>query len=159
LRINTRAFSVRSRNRTRAAIERIINAECQAAGSPKPPLIEETGSFPLLYNDEAVTEVISQAFEAHFGKDFDPNLPISMGSEDFANLADPISAPGCFWNYGGIDQGLWDDAERRGKLEEIPSTSHGQSDLQIALQKLNFSDRQSQPILRSGTSTVSNNCY
>ncbi|KAH0538091.1 hypothetical protein FGG08_005303 [Glutinoglossum americanum] len=118
--INTRAFSIRSRDRTKAAIDRIINAECQAAGSPKPPLIEATGFFPLLYNDEATTEVVSQAFEAHFGKSFDPNSPASMGSEDFANLADPVSAPGCFWNYGGIDPQLWDDAKERGKLEEIP---------------------------------------
>jgi amidohydrolase len=117
--INTRTFSAESRTNVRAAIERIINAECQAAGSPRPPLIEETSSFPLLYNDEIVTEIVSQAMEDYFGSNFSPNGPISMGSEDFGNLA--ISTPSCFWNYGGIDPQMWDDVEKRGKLaEEIP---------------------------------------
>lgn len=131
LRINTRTFNERSRVRVRAAIERIINAECEASGSPKPPLIQETSSFPLLYNDEKVTEIVSQAMRDHFGKDFGSDAPVSMGSEDFGNLAAPISAPGCFWNYGGIDPQKWDDAERRGKLdEEISGNAMTHTDLQ-----------------------------
>jgi len=118
--INTRTFSEPSRARVRAAIERIINAECVASGSPKPPLIRETSSFPLLYNDEIVTETVSQAMKDHFGKNFESDVPISTGSEDFANLATPVSAPCCFWNYGGINPQQWDDAERRGKIDEIP---------------------------------------
>ncbi|KAL8850156.1 MAG: hypothetical protein Q9221_004917 [Calogaya cf. arnoldii] len=120
--VNTRAFSADGRDRVRVAMERIINAECQAAGSPRPPLIEETSSFPLLYNDENVTELVSHAMKDHFGNKFSPNAPISMGSEDFGNLA--ISTPSCFWNYGGIDPQTWDDVEKRGKLaEEIPGNS------------------------------------
>ncbi|APA13429.1 hypothetical protein SS1G_07966 [Sclerotinia sclerotiorum 1980 UF-70] len=117
LRINTRTFTADSRNRVKAAIERIINAECVASDSPKPPLIEETSSFPLLYNDETATDTISQAMREHFGENFSPNGPVSMGSEDFANLA--ISTPSCFWNYGGIDPQRWDEAEKAGKLAEI----------------------------------------
>ncbi|KAL8672770.1 MAG: hypothetical protein Q9168_002796 [Polycauliona sp. 1 TL-2023] len=117
--VNTRAFSADGRDRVRVAMERIINAECQAAGSPRPPLIEETSSFPLLYNDESVTEVVSEAMKDHFGTKFSPDAPISMGSEDFGNLA--ISTPSCFWNYGAIQPQEWDDVEKRGKLaEEIP---------------------------------------
>ncbi|KAH0558431.1 hypothetical protein GP486_004910 [Trichoglossum hirsutum] len=135
LRINTRSFSTHVRDRVKTAIERIINAECQASGSPKPPLIEEIGSFPLLRNDEATTEIVSEAFRARFGKDFDPESPVSMGSEDFANLADPISAPCCFWNYGGIDPHRWDDAKMKGKLGEIPGNfSLGQSGLAVGIQ-------------------------
>lgn len=120
--VNTRAFSADGRDKVRAAMERIINAECQAAGSPRPPLIEETSSFPLLYNDENVTEIVSHAMGEHFGSKFSPTAPISMGSEDFGNLA--ISTPSCFWNYGGIDPQKWDEAEKRGKLaEEIPGDS------------------------------------
>ncbi|KAI9683617.1 MAG: hypothetical protein M1829_004921 [Trizodia sp. TS-e1964] len=117
--INTRTFSSESRARVKAAIERIINAECQAAGSPRPPLMEKISSFPLLYNDEAATEIVSQAMKDYYGDDFSPDGPISMGSEDFGNLA--VSMPSCFWNYGGIDPQKWDDAEERGRLaEEIP---------------------------------------
>lgn len=118
--INTRTFSPESRTRVRSAIERIVNAECQAAGSPKPPLIRETSTFPILHNDEAATDLVSQALAYRFGDSFSPDGPISMGSEDFNNLA-LSSTPTCFWNYGGIDPQLWDDVEKRGRLaEEIP---------------------------------------
>jgi amidohydrolase len=118
--INTRTFSPESRARVKAAIERIVNAECQAAGSPKPALIKETSSFPLLHNEEAATEKISKALAHYFGDSFSPDGPISMGSEDFNNLA-ISSTPSCFWNYGGIDPKIWDDAESRGRIaEEIP---------------------------------------
>jgi amidohydrolase len=118
LHINTRTFSKPSRERVRAAIERIVHAECAASGSPKPPLIEDTSSFPLLYNDEEAAQTVSKAMRAHFGGNFDPNTATSTGSEDFANLADPISAPYCFWVYGGIDPQLWDAAEKKGTLDE-----------------------------------------
>jgi len=120
--INTRTFSPESRTRVREAIERIINAECQAAGCPKPPQIRETSSFPLLYNEESVTERVSEALKEYFGDSFNPDGPVSMGSEDFNNLA-ISSIPCCFWNYGGIDPELWDDAEKRGRTaEEIPGS-------------------------------------
>ena len=122
--INTRSLTVPSRARVRTAIERIINGECLTAGSPKPPVIKETSSFPLLYNDEAATKVVSQAMKHHFGSNFDPNTPISTGSEDFADLLNPVSAPGCFWNYGGIDALKWDEAEKSGKIDEIAGTVH-----------------------------------
>lgn len=118
--INTRTFSPESRARVKAAIERIINAECQAAGCPKPPQIKETSSFPLLHNEEAATETASKALAHYFGDSFSPDGPISMGSEDFNNLA-ILSTPSCFWNYGGIDPQLWDDAEKRDRIaEDIP---------------------------------------
>jgi amidohydrolase len=118
--INTRTFSSGSRARVRSAIRRIVNAECQAAGCPKPPCITETSSFPLLYNEEAATEKVSQALIAYFRDSFSPDGPISMGSEDFNNLA-ISSTPSCFWNYGGIDPQLWDAVEKRDKIaEEIP---------------------------------------
>ena len=121
LKINTRTFNDATRVRVRAGIERIIKAECEASASPKPPQIQEINSFPLLYNDEAVTRHVSRAMSEHFGSHFSADAAPSMGSEDFANLATPVSAPGCFWNYGGIDPQQWDDAERRGKIdEEIP---------------------------------------
>jgi amidohydrolase len=116
--INTRTFTAESKARVKAAISRIVNAESQAAGSPKPPLIEETSSFPLLYNDEVLTERISHVMKDYFGEAFSPEGPISMGSEDFANLA--VNIPSCFWNYGGIDPEKWDEAEKNGKVGDIP---------------------------------------
>ena len=120
--INTRAFTSEGRARARAAVERIIKGECMAAGSPKPPLYQEISSFPLLHNDEPATGIISEAMRNHFGKDFDSNAEVSMGSEDIGNLATPISAALCFWSYGGIDPDVWKEIEREGKLDETPGT-------------------------------------
>jgi amidohydrolase len=54
----------------------------------------------------------------------DDALP-SMGSEDFANLAQVPNEDGstgtvplCFWNYGGIDPRVWDEAERKGTIDQ-----------------------------------------
>lgn len=154
--INTRTFDADSRNRVKAAIERIIKAECQAAGCTKPPSIEDTSSFPLLYNDEVVTETISQAMQAYFGRNFSADGPISMGSEDFGNLA--IATPSCFWNYGGIDPQLWDDVENRGKLaEEIPGILIPQFNAQYR-PKLTLC-RHTQPIFCASDSSYINYCY
>ncbi|KAI9761589.1 MAG: hypothetical protein M1840_001770 [Geoglossum simile] len=119
--LNTRTFSPTSRDHVLASITRILNAEALAFNAPKPPLIEDIGSFPLLTNHDSVTQTVIDAFAAHFGAaNVNPNAPISMGSEDFANLSDPVGAQGCFWNYGGVEPAVWDEAERNGKLEEIP---------------------------------------
>jgi amidohydrolase len=119
LKINTRTFSAESRQRVKSAIERIVKAESEASGSPKPPLIEPISNFPVLYNDEAATEAVSTAMAAYFGADFSPEGPISMGSEDFNNLAvDGI--PCVFWNYGGIDPAYYDEMEANGTLDQIP---------------------------------------
>jgi amidohydrolase len=119
--LNTRTFSRTSRDHVLASITRILNAEALAFNAPRLPSIEEIGSFPLLTNDDFVTQTVIDAFAAHFGTDnVNPNAPISMGSEDFANLSDPVGAPGCFWSYGGVEAAVWDEAEKNGRLGEIP---------------------------------------
>ncbi|EXJ72355.1 hippurate hydrolase [Cladophialophora psammophila CBS 110553] len=120
LQINIRTFSSQARQKVREAVERIIDAECRAFGSPKPPLIRHIGSFPLLYNDEAATEVVSREMKNHFGGNFDTDATISTGSEDFANLTSPLSIPSVFWNYGGINAQQWDNAVQNGRVEDIP---------------------------------------
>ncbi|OAP61216.1 hypothetical protein AYL99_03417 [Fonsecaea erecta] len=120
LQINIRTFSSETRQKVIEAVKRIVDAECRAFGSPKPPLIKHIGSFPLLYNDEAATDIVSRAMTDHFGANFGTDATISTGSEDFANLTSPLSIPSVFWNYGGIDARLWDDAVRDGKVEDIP---------------------------------------
>ncbi|OQV10655.1 hypothetical protein CLAIMM_14622 [Cladophialophora immunda] len=120
LQINIRTFSSNARQKVIAAVRRIVDAECRAFGSPKPPLIQHIGSFPLLYNDETATDIVSRAMKSHFGANFGTDATISTGSEDFANLTSPLSIPSVFWNYGGIDAQQWDDAVQNGKVEDIP---------------------------------------
>jgi amidohydrolase len=53
LRLNVRTFNLNVRERTLAAIERIVRAEAEASGAPKPATVEHTGYFPPLINDES----------------------------------------------------------------------------------------------------------
>ncbi|OIW32473.1 metal-dependent amidase/aminoacylase/carboxypeptidase [Coniochaeta ligniaria NRRL 30616] len=119
--VNIRAIKESSLQKVKDSVKRIVDAECVSFNSPKPPLIENITFFPLLNNDDAATAKVQQAMRDHFGADFSAEVPVSTGSEDIANLALPISAPVCFWNYGGTDPKIWDEAVRRGKVEEIPA--------------------------------------
>lgn len=119
LKVNTRTFSEENRRRVQESIERMIKLECEAFRSPKPPLFESISHFPLLYNDGKVSGVVSQAMINHFGSEFSKSPFPSMGSEDFSHLSNAVNAPCCFWNYGGIDQKTWDEAEKTGRIDEI----------------------------------------
>ena len=118
MQINTRALSEDSRSQLLSSIDKMVRAECMAMNSPQEPLFETTSSFPLLKNDPSLTKDVSKAFQNHFGEAFDSDASISMGAEDMANLAQPVSAPCCFWTFGCIDPKLWDAAEARGTLSK-----------------------------------------
>lgn len=119
LKVNTRTFSEENRRRVQESIERMIKLECEAFRSPKAPLFDSISHFPLVYNDEKVSSVVSQAMTNHFGSDFSKSPFPSMGSEDFSHLSNAVNAPCCFWNYGGIDQKTWDEAAKTGRIDEI----------------------------------------
>ena len=122
LKINTRSTTPKVRSKLLAALKRIINAECEAGNSPKPPLIEETSSFPLTMNDTEVASRLATSFDQHFKGDFNPSIRTVNGSEDFSTLATSIGKPYNFWFVGGVDQELYDRAEREGRLfEDVPS--------------------------------------
>ncbi|MCS6990236.1 MAG: M20 family metallopeptidase [Chitinophagales bacterium] len=54
--------------------------------------------YPVLYNDERITELCRQAAAAYVGKDRVAELPVRMASEDFAFYLQKI--PGCFYRLG-----------------------------------------------------------
>lgn len=128
LKLNVRTVTPETRDRVLSAIKRIVKAECEASGSPKEPLWEPTSQFPFTINDKATTEHISKVFSEYFKDSFDPESQPLGGSEDFPILATEVprkdggkGVPYCYWTFGGTDQEKWDDAEKRGRLqEEIP---------------------------------------
>lgn len=67
LKINVRAYSEQVRDTITGAIERIVTAECQAAGSSHPAEFNYHDSYPLTSNDEDTTERLQEAFTAYFG--------------------------------------------------------------------------------------------
>jgi amidohydrolase len=114
--LDFRTVKLETREKVIAAIKRIVEAECAASGSPKPPVFTPTRRFPPTNNDDEVAAVLAASFAEHFEGDFDRNTARTNVSEDFPTLATAIGVPSVFWFLGGIDHALWD----QGQTEEIP---------------------------------------
>lgn len=110
--LTVRTYDERVRERTLAAIRRVVLAEAAASGAPEPE-IRIISSLPLTANDPDVTERVRQAFTAHFGERTRPMAPES-GSEDFGIIPDAFGAPYCYWSFGAHDPERWDSAARAG---------------------------------------------
>ena len=100
--LNIRAYDLAVRERLLAAVERIVRAECVAAGSPQEPEIELYESYPLTDNDPGVTATVTAAFVAHFGQDRVKHLDPVTASEDFSVIPDAFGIPYCYWGFGGF---------------------------------------------------------
>jgi metal-dependent amidase/aminoacylase/carboxypeptidase family protein len=105
------------------AIERIVNAESEASGAPKPPEITSLDRYNLVQNDEAATERVREAFRAHFGDARVSRTGPASASEDFGSFGVEWHAPSMFWFVGGVDPDTYAQAEREGTLNALP-TNH-----------------------------------
>ncbi|MBV6759063.1 amidohydrolase [Rhodococcus opacus] len=98
--INVRTLDPEVREQVNAALRRIIYAEADASGAPK-PLIEELYTFPRNYSDPDATAALVVELRKVLGEDnVLPSSPI-MGSEDFGLLAEAIGVPSVYWMFGG----------------------------------------------------------
>ena len=109
--LDFRTVKLETRQKIISAIQRIVEAECMASGSPKRPSFTPTRRFPPTLNDQNVASQLATSFEKHF-EDFDGDTPRTNVSEDFSTLGTCKGIPCCFWFIGGIDAELWDKAER-----------------------------------------------
>jgi hippurate hydrolase len=120
LRLNVRTFDEQVREDVLSAIKRIVTAEAAASGAPKPPTFTVVGEFPLTSNDEAATATVTAALEGRFGAAVQEGKP-ATASEDFSVFARTWKVPSVFWFIGGTDAKAYADAERAGRLNELPS--------------------------------------
>src|SRR6478609_1729892 len=67
IKLNVRTFDEGVRKRVLAAIERIVNAEAEASGAPKPPEITPLDRYQLVRNDPAAADRVRAAFHDRFG--------------------------------------------------------------------------------------------
>jgi amidohydrolase len=123
IKLNVRTFDEAVRKRVLDAIERIVNAESQASGAPRPPEIRPLDRYDLVRNDEHATEQVREAFRAHFGETRVTRTGPASASEDFGSFGAEWHVPSVFWFVGGTDPDTYAKAEREGKLNEIP-TNH-----------------------------------
>jgi amidohydrolase len=118
--LNVRTYSEQTRTATLAAIHRIVNAECEASGSPQPAEFEMFDQFPLTTNDNAVTARVARAFADYFGERSRP-LPMQTASEDFSDIPNALGVPYTYWGIGGIDPDTYSKAEEAGRVaQDIP---------------------------------------
>lgn len=117
--VDFRSVKLEIRDQIISAIKRIVEAECAASGSPKPPVFTPTRRFPPTVNDKDAASQVAATFAAHF-EDFDDDVPRTNVSEDFSTLATCRGVPSCFWLVGGVDSQLWNKAQAESRTEEIP---------------------------------------
>jgi hippurate hydrolase len=109
------------RRRMIESIERMVKAECEASGSPRPPEFEYFDQYPLTDNDPEVTKQIASAFRSHFGPETVFDLGRQTASEDFSHVPDALGTPYTYWGVGCIDPEKYERAVEAARVElDIP---------------------------------------
>jgi amidohydrolase len=121
LRLNIRTFKETVRARVLAAIRRIIEAEAAASGASKPPAFSVLSEFPLTRNDEAATRKTVAALQERFGAERVTEISPATASEDFGLFGTAWDVPTVFWVIGGIDPATYAEAQKAGRLDELPA--------------------------------------
>jgi hippurate hydrolase len=120
IKLNVRTFDEGVRARVLAAIERIVNAEAEASGAPRPPEITPLDRYPLNVNDKAASDRVAEAFRAHFTAERVHHSGPAPASEDFGCFGTAWDAPSVFWFVGGTDPDIYARARAEGRLNDLP---------------------------------------
>ncbi len=122
LQLNIRTFDDQVRKQVLSSIQRIVNGEATTSGAPKPPEITSLpGEFPLTVNDEDATRKVEEALRQRLGAErVRPTGPKSA-SEDFSIIPRTWDTPSVYWGVGGVDPEKYAEAEKAGRLKDIPS--------------------------------------
>ena len=100
--LTVRTYKADIRKQVLAAIARITEAEAQAAGAPREPLIERLEFTDAVYNDPALAQRLRAALESKLGKDNVVSQEPQTASEDFSYFVKQ-GIPGFYFNLGGAD--------------------------------------------------------
>lgn len=90
------------RKQVLAAIDRITKAEAEAAGAPKPPMIDHYEGTDLVYNDPALASRLKGVLQSALGKDNVVMEEPITASEDFSYFTEQ-GIPGFYFSLGGAD--------------------------------------------------------
>jgi amidohydrolase len=120
IKLNVRTFDASVRKRVLAAIERIVNAEAQASGSPRLPEITPLDRYPLNVNDKAASDRVAEAFRSYFTAARVHHTGPAPASEDFGCFGTQWQVPSVYWFVGGTDPTVYEQAKAQGRLHELP---------------------------------------
>jgi hippurate hydrolase len=123
IKLNVRTFDDEVRTHVLDAISRIVNAEAQASGAPRPPQITALDRYELVRNDGAAVEVLRAAFKTRFGDSRVVDIAPISASEDFGSFGSEWKVPSVFWTVGGTDEKAYRAAQDAGRVAELP-TNH-----------------------------------
>jgi amidohydrolase len=123
IKLNVRTFDQGVRSHVLDAIRRIVEAESQASGAPKPPEITALDRYQLVRNDPDAAERVRAAFRTRFGDERVVEIPPISASEDFGSFGTEWHVPSVFWTVGGTDAATYREAKEAGRLSELP-TNH-----------------------------------
>jgi hippurate hydrolase len=123
IKLNVRTFDEGTRAHVLDAITRIVEAEAQASGAPRPPEITPLDRYQLVRNDPEAATRVRTAFEAQFGEEGVVEIPPISASEDFGAFGSEWQVPSVFWTVGGTDPDTYREAKEAGRLSELP-TNH-----------------------------------
>lgn len=121
LRLNVRTFDAQVRETVLSSIKRIIEAEATASRAPKPPAFTAQGHFPLTVNDPGATRKVVDALKGRLGGERVQEIVPASASEDFSEFARAWNVPSVYWAVGGTDRQTYAQAEKAGRVNEIPS--------------------------------------
>lgn len=120
--LNLRTYDAALREQIMAAIERIVRAECQAAGSPQEPGFEYYDQFPLTDNDPTVNAKVTEAFTEAFGADAVYETKPYTASEDFSRIPNAFGIPYAYWFIGSVEPEKYRRAVEQGTVsQDIPA--------------------------------------
>jgi amidohydrolase len=123
IKLNVRTFDEGVRTHVLDAITRIVDAEAQASGAPRPPEITPLDQYQLVRNDPDAAARLRAEFRTHFGDERVVDIPPISASEDFGSFGSEWQAPSVFWTVGGTDPDTYRKAKEAGRLSELP-TNH-----------------------------------
>ena len=123
IKLNVRTFDDAVRSRVLDAIKRIVNAESEASGAPKPPEFTTLDRYRMVQNDPDVTQRVLDAFHQHFDANQVTETKPTTASEDFGSFGAEWKVPAVFWFVGGTDPQLYATLKAENRLSELP-TNH-----------------------------------
>ncbi|MEU5765314.1 amidohydrolase [Streptomyces asoensis] len=120
--VNVRTQDTGVRERVLAAVRRIVEGECAAAGCPVPPEVTVSAGCPNTVNDAELDGEIAAVHRELFGEATVFDFGRAMGSEDFSLLA-PVGVPYDYWYVTSTPAPVWDAApgeDLREKFAGVP---------------------------------------
>jgi hippurate hydrolase len=102
LALSVRSYTPEVRKHLLSAIERMAKAEAEAAGAPKPPLVQDVDATDAVYNDPKLNQRLSQVLMRELDADNVELIPPHMASEDYSQFIE-AGVPSFYFSLGVAD--------------------------------------------------------